>query len=161
MDNLTTQSTKRRRKCGFKCNFVKLVKTQDTLFVEEQKMVQEKWNDRIGHLHKVNFYKAFVLSSGSYSECLNRFQARLKIVQERIMHFLGVKIEENSTVLLTDTLPFYRADDERFDKYIRVDEMQRFKVARIINILEDEQKDLYNYMSEFIKHCDVRGSYNL
>lgn len=69
MNNVTTQQTRRRRKGGFKCIAAKPVKTQESLFIEEQKRVREKWNDKEGQRLRVNFYKAFVLSSDSYEEC--------------------------------------------------------------------------------------------
>ena len=153
MDN--TQQTRRRKKGGFKCIVAKPVKTQQALFVEEQKRVREKWNNKEGSLYKVNFYKFFVLSSDSYNECINRFKARLQVVQERIMHFLGVRFKEDKTLISVRSLPFYCADSEEFGEFIRVYEMKYFKKYRILNILEEEEKDLYNYMNAFIKYCNA------
>lgn len=162
MDNVTTQQA--RRRCGFKCPTAAPIKTHESLFIEEQKRVREKWNDKEGHRLRVNFYKAFVLSSDSYEECLNRFQARLRVVQERIMHFLNVRFDENRTLLPTNLLPSNRFDpfyvSRKYGEYIRVDEMKYFKMYCIVNMLEDEEKDLYKYMNVFRERCDVQGPYN-
>lgn len=162
MDNVTTQQT--RRRCVLNRPTAAPVKTQELLFIEEQKRVREKWNDKEGHRLRVNFYKAFVLSSDSYEECLNRFQARLRVVQERIMHFLNVKIKENRTLLPTNLLPSNRFDSfyviMKYGEYIRVDEMKYFKMYCIVNMLEEEEKDLYRYMNVFMQHCDAQGPYN-
>lgn len=165
MDNLAIQPTRRRRKGGFKRPGVQPVKTQYTLFAEVKKRVIEKWDDRSGNTLKVNFVKVFYLSSGSYDECLNRFKARLRVVQERLTHFVLMRIKDNSTLLPTESCTFYHVDpcyyDGIFGENIRVDEMKRFKIYRIINILEEEQKDLYNYMNDLVKQCDVQGRHSI
>lgn len=153
MDN--TQQTRRRKKNGFKSIAAKSVKTQQALFAEEQKRVREKWNDKIGTFYKVNFYKFFVLSSDSYDDCLNRFKLRLQVVQERIMHFLGVRFKEDKNLVSVKSLPFYRADMADFSEFIKLDEMKDLKKYRILTILEEEEKDLYKYMNAFIKYCNV------
>lgn len=85
-NTLPINKVRRRKKGGLKelaakrAFVAKPVKTQQALFVEEQKRVREKWNNKEGSLCKVNFYKFFVLSSDSYNECINRFNARLQVV---------------------------------------------------------------------------------
>lgn len=71
------------------------------------------------------------------------------------MHFLGVRFKEDKTLISVRSLPFYRADSEEFGEFIRVYEMKYFKKSRILNILEEEEKDLYNYMNAFIKYCNA------
>lgn len=85
MDNVTTQQT--RSRCVFNRPTAAPIKTHESLFIEEQKRVREKWNDKEGHRLRVNFYKAFVLSSDSYEECLTVFKPVCELCKKELCTF--------------------------------------------------------------------------